>query len=243
MKELNEEQYNQLPEFVQEDYVLDGDSYKHAGVLKMKGTLNDLNGKLESQKGEYNQLNSRLSEFEQNKKAEIEKARADALEQAKNKGEVADIEKLYEERIADAEKRAAELARAEVTKEYEQKSLKQTADMELTEIVAGLKPKDDFSARLIRDHLQARRTIEDGKIIYFNEDGGASSLDKNGLLAELRDSGKFNALSSYEPIVQGGGNLRGSDGSGAPSGTPKTLEECKGDRKLEAAFFNSQLTG
>lgn len=173
-------------------------------------------------------LNSELTSFKESEAQKIEQARADALEQAKNKGEVADIEKLYEERIADAEKRAAELARAEVTKEYEQKSLKQAADMELTEIVAGLKPKDDFSARLIRDHLQARRTIEDGKIIYFNEDGGASSLDKNGLLAELRDSGKFNALSSYEPIVKGGGNLKGGDGSGAPSSQPKLSTKTQG---------------
>jgi hypothetical protein len=224
MKEYTKEQFDSMLPEMQEDYVLDGDSYKHAGVLKMKGTLNDLNGKLESQKGEYNQLNGRLSEFESTKAQEIEQARADALEQAKSKGEVADIEKLYEERIADAEKRASAATRLEVTQEFALKNVEQQADIELTELVSGLKPKDDFAARLIKDHLKGRQRIEDGKIIYFNEDGSASALDRSGLLTELRESPMFKPLSSWTAPSEGGGLMNGGNKSGA-YGKPMNLTE------------------
>lgn len=48
------------------------------------------------------------------------------------------------------------------------------------------------------------------------------------------------------PYLKGIDSSGGLEGNGKPSptasnGTPKTLEDCKGDRKLEAAFFNSQL--
>ena len=79
--------------------------------------------------------------------------------------------------------------------------------------------------------------------IYLNEDGSASSLDKAGLLKELQESPMFKPLTSYTPPSQGGGNMNGTNGGSAPTGTPKTLEECKGDRKLEALYFNSQLQG
>ena len=223
MKELTSEQYEQLPEFVREDYVLDGESYKHAGVMKMKGTLNDLNSKLETQKNEYGQLNTQLSEFQQSKAAEIEQARADALAQAVTKGDKDDIEAIYEQKMADLKERTAKEVRSEVENEFRLKGVQAQADLELTELVAGLKPKDDFSARLIKDHLKGRQEVQDGKIIYFNEDGGASTLDKAGLLAELRESPMFKPLSSYVPTVNGGGKMQGSNGGGAPESKIKNV--------------------
>lgn len=243
MSDLTKEQYEQLPDFVRDDYTEVDGVYKHAGMMKVKGTLNDLDSRLKSKDTEFNALNERLTQFEQTKAQEIEQARKDALEQAKSKGEVESIEQLYQEQMADLEKRTEQRVRSEVEQEYTLKEVNNKAQIELTELVHGLKPKDDFAKRLIQDHLKNRQKVEDGKIIYLNEDGSASSLDKAGLLKELQESPMFKSLTSYTPPSQGGGNMNGTNGGSAPTGTPKTLEECKGDRKLEALYFNSQLQG
>ena len=243
MSDLTKEQYEQLPDFVRDDYTEVDGVYKHAGMMKVKGTLNDLESRLKSKDTEFNALNERLTQFEQTKAQEIEQARKDALEQAKSKGEVESIEQLYQEQMADLEKRTEQRVRSEVEQEYTLKEVNNKAQIELTELVHGLKPKDDFAKRLIQDHLKNRQKVEDGKIIYLNEDGSASSLDKAGLLKELQESPMFKSLTSYTPPSQGGGNMNGTNGGSAPTGTPKTLEECKGDRKLEALYFNSQLQG
>ena len=221
MNEYTKEQFEQVPDFMKDDFVLDGEVYKHAGVVKMKSTLNDLNGKLESQKQEYSSLNERLSSFEQAKAQEIEEAKKQALEQAKSKGEVADIEAIYKQQMEDLEKRTYERAREELTQEYTQKELKAKAEMDLKDLVHGLKPKDKFAERLIADHLKGRQRIEDGKIIYFNEDGSASSLDKDGLLKELSDSPIFKPLTSYQPTTTGGGNANGNVGGSAANSSTK----------------------
>lgn len=243
MSDLTKEQYEQLPDFVRDDYTEVDGVYKHAGMMKVKGTLNDLDSRLKSKDSEFNALNERLTQFEQTKAQEIEQARKDALDQAKSKGEVESIEQLYQEQMADLEKRTEQRVRSEVEQEYTLKEVNNKAQIELTELVHGLKPKDDFAKRLIQDHLKNRQKVEDGKIIYLNEDGSASSLDKAGLLKELQESPMFKPLTSYTPPSQGGGNMNGTNGGSAPTGTPKTLEECKGDRKLEALYFNSQLQG
>jgi len=243
MSDLTKEQYEQLPDFVRDDYTEVDGVYKHAGMMKVKGTLNDLDSRLKSKDTEFNELSERLNQFEQQKAQEIEQARKDALEQAKSKGEVESIEQLYQEQMADLEKRTEQRVRSEVEQEYTLKEVNNKAQIELTELVHGLKPKDDFAKRLIQDHLKNRQKVEDGKIIYLNEDGSASSLDKAGLLKELQESPMFKPLTSYTPPSQGGGNMNGTNGGSAPTGTPKTLEECKGDRKLEALYFNSQLQG
>lgn len=224
MEEYTKEQFDQMPEFMQSSYSLDGDVYKHAGVVKMKGSMNDLNAKLVTQKGDFDNLNTRLTDFESSKAAEIEAAKAQALEQARNKGEVESIEEIYKQKMTDLETRTIASTRAEVEKEYTLKGVQSQAKLELTEMVSAMKPIDDNAKRFIEDHLKGRQSIEDGKIIYYNVDGSASSLDKAGLTTELIDSALFKSLSSYTPPTNGGGLMNGSIRSGA-SGKPMTLTE------------------
>ncbi|MBL4795863.1 MAG: hypothetical protein JKY50_00460 [Oleispira sp.] len=236
MEEYTKEQFDQMPDFMQSNYSLDGDVYKHAGMIKMKGSMNDLNGKLTAQKGDFDNLNTRLTDFEASKAAEIEAAKAEALEQARSKGEVEGIEEIYKQKMTDLEARTAASTRLEVEKEFTLKGVESQAKLELTEMVAAMKPIDDNAKRFIEDHLKGRQTIEDGKIIYYNVDGSASSLDKAGLTSELIESAMFKSLSSYTPPTQGGGLMNGSDGSSAPS-TGKKYSEMS---LKERAKHNSQ---
>lgn len=216
MSDLTQEQYEQLPDFVKSDYTEVDGVYKHAGMMKVKGTLNELDSKLKARDSEFSQLNEKLSSIEQQQAEKIEQARKDALEQAKSKGDIAAIEQRYQEQMQDLEKRTAERVRQEVQQEYTLKEVQSKAQIELNELVHGLKPKDDFSKRLIEDHLKNRQKVEDGKIIYLNEDGSASTLDHKGLLKELQESPMFKPLSSYTPPASGGGLINGSKGGGAP---------------------------
>ena len=228
MNELTKEQYEQVPEFLKDDYVLDGEVYKHAGIVKMKGTLNDLNSKLETQKGDFTTLSGKLSEFEASKEAEIERARTEALEKAQKENNTEEVLRLESEKIADAVKRANAETRAEVEQEYALRGVEATAKQELTELVAGLKPINDAAARMITDHFKTRQRVEDGKIVYFNEDGSASSLDKSGMLEEARVNPMFKPLSSYTPPTFGGGKMNGGDASSANISNQKLSNKTQG---------------
>ena len=219
MKELNEDQYNQLPEFVQEDYVLDGDSYKHAGVLKMKGTLNDLNGKLESQKGEYNQLNSRLSEFEQNKKAEIEQARADALEKAKKENNVDDILRIEREKLEDEKRRIDETVgsfneRMQTVAKNQEATIASSLSSELA-TTGGKKAFERLIAPFISvDPMTGLET-------YLNDDGSASSLNREQFIVEIKKNDLFSSLIKADIHTRGGGGLSGNGGVSDPKDPKK----------------------
>lgn len=216
MSDLTQEQYEQLPDFVKSDYTEVDGVYKHAGMMKVKGTLNELDSKLKARDNEFSQLSEKLSSIEQQQAEKIEQARKDALEQAKSKGDIAAIEQRYQEQMQDLEKRTAERVRQEVQQEYTLKEVQNKAKLELNEIVHALKPKDEFAKRLIEDHLRTRQKVEEGRIIYTNDDGSASTLDYKGLISELQESPMFKPLSSYTPPASGGGLINGSKGGSAP---------------------------
>ncbi len=216
MSDLTQEQYEQLPDFVKSDYTEVDGVYKHAGMMKVKGTLNELDSKLKARDNEFSQLSEKLSSIEQQQAEKIEQARKDALEQAKSKGDIAAIEQRYQEQMQDLEKRTAERVRQEVQQEYTLKEVQNKAKLELNEIVHALKPKDEFAKRLIEDHLRTRQKVEEGRIIYTNDDGSASTLDYKGLIGELQESPMFKPLSSYTPPASGGGLINGSKGGSAP---------------------------
>ena len=217
MGDLTKEQFEQLPDFVKEDYQEVDGVYKHAGVLKMKGTLNDLDGKLKQTQSQYEELSGKLSDYEKDKQAAIEEARTKALEEARTKGDVDAIEKRYKEQMADLEKRVEQRTRESVEKEFSVKSARSKADADLAEIVAALRPVDDDAALLIKDHLKFRQQVtEDGKIVYLNDDGSDTSLDKSGFLAEMRQNARLKrliqgSLPSTSPGLPKGS--KGGDGS------------------------------
>lgn len=209
MKELNKEQFDQLPEFVQDDYVLDGDSYKHAGVLKMKSTLNDLNGKLEAQKGEYNSLNGRLTEFESNKAAEIEQARTDALEKAKKDNNVDDILRIEREKLDDEKRRIDETSksfneRMKLVAENQEKSIAKSLANEL----AVTKGKAAFE-KLIAEYIKVDPMT--GLETFLNDDGSASSLNREQFALEVKKNELFASLVKADIHASGGGNINGSN--------------------------------
>lgn len=220
MNEYTQEQFDQVPEFMQTDYVKDGDVYKHAGVMKMKGTLNDLNGKLESQKGEYNQLNGRLTEFESSKAADIEAATAKALEKAHKDNDIDAILKIEREKLADEKKRIDETSgafdlRMKAAADNQKKSIAQSLASEL----ATDKGKKAFN-RLIESYISVDPAT--GLETYLNDDGSASSLDREQFILEVKKNDLFSSLVKADISVDGGGGMNGNNGNSVTNNKTET---------------------
>lgn len=240
MSDYTQEQFEQLPEFMQKDLTKVGDVYKHAGVVKLKESLNELDGKVKTYESQTSELTNKLTEFEKNQQNAIEKAKLEALENAKSKKDVDEIERTYKEQMADLEKRTEERTREAVTKEFTVKQAQQQASMELKEIANKLKPLDDESSNLIEIAIAKRQRVdENGKIIYLNEDGSASSLDKLGLVDELIKAGKFSRLRQADVTTQGGGLANGNDKGGAQSKTMQRTQFNQLNPKAKMDFIKS----
>lgn len=218
MADLTKEQFEQLPDFAKEQYQEVEGVYKHAGVLQMKGTLNDLDSKLKERDSKLTEFGEKLSSFEKSKQEEIEAARKAAFEEAKSKGDFETMEKRWQEQMEDSNKRTAESVRAEVEKELTVKYAKERAELELKEIVSLMDPVDDDAADLMLARLKSQQEVtEDGKILYLGADGGATTLDKKGFAKEQIESKKFDRLRKVELPASGGGMATGSKGGGAAS--------------------------
>lgn len=216
MSDLTKEQFDELPEFIKNDYVEIEGVYKHAGVVKLKQSLNDVDSKYKTQLSE---VNEKLNSFELSKKAEIEEATRKALAEAETSKDVERIKKIHAEQMADLEKRTAERVRGEVDKEYSLKFAKQSAEKELLSIVAALKPVDDDAADLLKIDLARKQQVtEDGKIIYLNDDGSASTLDSKGFTEQAKKQARYKRLIQADHVVNGGERMNGSNGGGAPKG-------------------------
>ena len=119
MSKYTQEQYDQLPDFVQNNLEKVGDEWTDKGLLKVKQTANDLNSQLEAERQSRGEIESKLSDFEKEKQAAIEAAKAEALEQARSKGDVEAIEKRYQEQMADLEERTTKRVREETLTEVQ----------------------------------------------------------------------------------------------------------------------------
>lgn len=221
MSDLTLEQFEQLPDFVQSDYQEVDGVYKHAGMVKLKTSLNEVDTKYKGQLGE---LNERLSSFEETKKAEIEAAKTEALANAKSKGEVDKIEAHYEELLRDAETRSYEKGRAEAASEFKLQSAKQQAATLAIKIAAKLAINSDAQQDL-EDLISLRvKPDESGNITFYNRDGSASTMTESEFEAEVK--ARHKRLVKGETTTQGGGLTNGSR-NGSASKEPKKYTEAE----------------
>lgn len=227
------EQFDTLPEDMQKDFIEADGVYQHAGFARMKESQNALDAKLKGSESQLSEVSARLADIEASKQAEIEEARAQGLAEAVTKGDAAAVEARYKEQAEDLKTRVAAETRESVTKEFTFENAKVQATSQLSEIVAGLKPLDDEASQLMTVALRARQQVaENGDILYLNEDGSASSLDKVSLLDDLQKTGKFERLRQAYVPTTGGGYAKGSQGGSANNGGQNKLVETakkKGD--------------
>lgn len=237
MSGLSKEQFEQLPDFLSGSYEEKDGEFFHIGELKtvaLKGSLNELNNKYKTEMGE---VKTELEQFKTSQAEAIESARKQALEEARTKGDVTAIEKDYQERMADLERRTRESVANEKEQEFKMRLAESNAKTDLNDVVMSLNPHSDAADALKLIVSQRQKIDETGKLVYLNADGSASSLDKKGLIAELKELPAIKRLIKPDHIVNGGGNAKGSNGGSAPSktATRDEFERMTSDKKMAFA--------
>lgn len=229
MTELTREQYEQVPEFLRDGFEQVGDSFvskESQKVASLKSSLDNLDAK---SKSETQQLGEKLKEFQAQENAKIEAAKQAALDEARSKGDIDAIEKRYQEQLADAVERAKAETLGEAEKQFSVSRAKDKAKLEVAEMVSAFNPVDDNARELLTLALSSKQQVtEDGKIIYTNDDGSASSLDAKGFLNSVIESDKYSLLKQANPTTKGAGVLGGQTGGSAPttkSNTRASLEQ------------------
>jgi hypothetical protein len=182
-------------------------------------------------KGENKSYKEKFTELENSKAAAIEKARADALEEAKTKGDVAEIEKRYQEQMKDLAARSKEEGKNEATKEFKLTQAKEKAKSLALRLAADIAVDKD-SRETLEELLEKFVTVdpETGKEIYLNSDGTASSLGYDAFKAELAKQPRYARLVKAELATSGGGQANGGAGGGAGANT-KTNEKAEKAKK------------
>ena len=219
---LTQEQFETLPEYVKGDYVQHEGAYVPQAELKVKGLKSSLDN-----------LGSKLKEIEAGKAAEIEAARVKGLEEAKTKGDVAGVEKRYQEQMADAVKLAREDERNSVTKELSQKQADTKASGIADTIGANLAVDKD-AAEVIAELIKQRVKVdpETGKEYFLDASGSALSVNRSEFEAMLTKEGKFKHLVKAAIATNGAGGANGSNSGGSASSGKGNLG---GDRKAREA--------
>lgn len=237
MADLTPEQYEELPQYLKDDFEEVEGVYKYSALLKVKQTANDLDARLKTREQEFDSLNERMNGFEQQKQADIEAATAEALKNAKSQGDIDRIEEIHNEKMADLEKRVEERTRAAVATETAQARAVEKANTTAARI-AGVHAIDEDARELLEEAIGKRiKPDESGNVIFLNEDGTASSLDESGFIAEILASKRYKRLTKASPTTTGGGMPNG----GGNGGGGRTVEPV--NTAAETAKKNRDLNG
>lgn len=226
---LTQEQFETLPDFVKSDYVQHDGAYVPHAEMKVK-----------SLKSSLDNLDSKLKEIEAGKAAEIEAARVKGLEEAKTKGDVLEVEKRYQEQMADAVKRAREEERNNVTKELSQKQA-DTKAAGIADTIGANLAVDKDAAEVVAELIKQRVKVdpETGKEYFLDASGSALSVNRSEFEAMLTKESKFRHLVKANVTTTGAGGFNGNNGGGAPSTSKGNLGGNREQRTAAiAAKFN-----
>ena len=241
MSTLTEEQYNQVPEFLKDDYEKDGDSFIHKGLKKVKQTANSLDEKSKQTAKELAEAREELNTFKQEKEQALKDKRDKELENAEDKGDVKAIKERYEQQMEDLKKRVAEETRNEVTTEFTSKLAAEKEETIISDF-SGELAKTANAARTLKIVLKGRVKIDPstGKETYFDANGSALSVDKVGFLADLKKDVTIEDLIKADFITTGGGKVDGSNGGRTTVGQNKAADEARKKGDL-AGFLKANL--
>jgi hypothetical protein len=230
MSQLTQDQYNDLPDYAKSAFTQDGDNFVPAKDAKLKGTLDDLDSKYRAAEQRAKEGQDRLDGYEKTKAADIAAATAKALEDAVTKGDSEEIKARHAQQMGDLRKRVEEETRQTVSQEYSLKEAKANAKNELRDIVAELKPIDAKSAQLIMNTLALRQQVtEAGEVIYLDDSGSATTLDRKSIVEDAIKGGDFDRLIHNNLATKGGGN---ANGSGSGSAAKRKFNEYDGEELM-----------
>lgn len=219
MADLTLEQFEQLPDFLKDDYIEQNGAYRHAGLVKVKQTADELNNKLKARDTE-------LNDYKSAEQSRIDAAKKEAYDQALKDGNSEEIAKRHAEQIADAEQRALERGKNEALKEFKQRQAENKADKIALRLAADI-AVDEYARDMIHTAIKGQITVdaETDQEVYLSAAGSATTLTYETFKSEVIKNPRYARLIKDTPATTGGGNAQGS-GSGGASG--KKFNELSG---------------
>jgi hypothetical protein len=237
MSDYTKEQFAELPEFAKKDYIEVDGVYKHAGFVKVKQTADDIDKKAKDFESKYGELTGRLNEFETKEAEKIQAARKESYEKALKDGNTEELEKRWQEKIDDADRRAGESEKKYLERMTGLAVKQQSAIASELSEHATTGGKAAFK-RLVLSYIKV--DAETGEETYLNDDGSASSLNKAQFIDELKKSEVFKPLIAATLSANGGGFAHGNNGGSAP-GVSKKFQEYSGAELKEIRGTNPTL--
>lgn len=211
---LTKEQYDALDESLRAEFEQQEDgSYINVDSLKVTGlktSLDKLDSKMKAEKADRDAETQRL----------VDEARETALEEAKSKNNIDEVLRIEREKLED-EKNRITAQREELTgikQQLADDKLKNTIDNLANHVVKEFQPA--FKV-VIKQFIDV--SVDSREVTYLNEDGSASSLNKDQFIKELADRTTFAPMMKGKPTTTGGGLANGGMGGGAASKKPNEM--------------------
>lgn len=234
---LTQDVYDTLPPAVQSDYVQNEETkeYVTADSLKFAGAKKNL----DSAYSERDKFKGELTAQQQAAEDRIKEAEEAAYAKAVSENDTSKLLEIEQQKADDR------LKRAEKSEEKYNSLRSDLAKEKENAIIDGLLSHatptgKQALSRILKGYVKV--DPETGGETYLNDDGSASSLNKEQFITEqLKQNPVFTSLVSADIVTNSNGLANGSQGNNNYGGAPATLEACKGDRKLEAAYFNAQF--
>ena len=233
--EITKEDFETLPESMKSNFVENGDVFVSAESQK----LNELQTQFSTTQEKYAALEGQLSTLTQEQQAKIEEAKQTAYDKAVSENDTTKLLEIEQQKALDAQKRADQY-------KGEFDTLRQgLATEKAGAIIDGLLTNAVEGGELALKRLLAgyvKVDPETGVEQFLNDDGSVSSLNRESFVTEqLMKNPVFTSLTKGEVNVSNNGVLSGDKKTATNGAVPASLEECNGDRKKEAAFFNKQM--
>jgi len=214
MTEFTKEEYDEMSVALQSLFELQGEVYVTKDSLKVTALKSNLNGSYAERDEAKGELSARkLAEAQM-----IQETHDKAYKKALAENDTDKINKLAQEKIDDAERRAKE-----TTTKYQERLSAIAKDKEaviISELVLLGTDKGKLALkRLLKDYVQV--DPETGAETYLNDDGSASSLNKPQFISSIKENELFKPLLKADVPTHGGGQSNGSLGVGGTSDRPK----------------------
>ena len=165
-----------------------------------------------------------------------EEARIKAEELARKSGDAEALEKSLSERFS-----VKELEYQEKLAQRDALLLGERKNADTNELLSLFTQEGRAIGKQLLGSMLEASYNEDGKPITSLKgfDGSVVTTQLDAMKEHLKTNETFKSL--LVGTQMDGGGATGNTGNRGAGGVPKTLEECKGDRKLEAQYFNTQL--
>lgn len=217
MSTLTQEQYEQVPDFLKDDYEKDGESFIHKGLKKVKQTANSLDEKSK-------QTAKELAEYKEQEQSRITAAEQKAYDKAIADGDIKAVTARHNEQIEHTKLSAFEAGKSEAKKEFTEQQSKAKGDNIALKLASDV-GADEFAVDMLQRELRGRIEVNGDDIIFLDASGRATTLTQSEFKEDILNNPRYSRLLKGDMVTSGGGKV---DGSNSGSATKKKFGDYSG---------------